>query len=94
MAYPAQLAGNRNQATLMSALVQMANTALDLDTRAKAIQHAYATTTAAAEYEANGAPTGTGTQYAALMANINTFLGTPAWTQMMQFVDAYRDIGR
>jgi hypothetical protein len=93
MAYPAQLAGNRNQATLMSALVQMANTALDLDTRAKAIQHAYATT-AAAEYEANGAPTGTGTQDAALMANLNTFLGTPAWTQMMAFVDAYRDIGR
>lgn len=93
MAYPTQLAGSRTYQALVAALIQMADTALALDTRAKAIQHAYANA-AAADYETNGAPTGTGTQYAALMTNINTFLGSPAWTAMMQFVDAYRDIGR
>jgi hypothetical protein len=93
MAYPTQLGAPRTQAALAAALIQMADTALLLDTRAKAIQHAFAAA-AAADYEANGAPAGTGAQYQALMTNLATFLGSPAWTAMMQFVDGYRDIGR
>ncbi len=101
MAYPTKLAGQRNYETLLYALVQMADTALLLDTRAKAIQHAYAGVLAT-EFEAattavppgGGFPAGTGATYKTLMDNLAAFLATPAWTQMMQFVDAYRDITR
>ena len=93
MAYPIQLAAKRDYPALLAALTQLADTALLLDTRVKAIQHAYAGVLAA-DYEANAAPTGTGGTYAQLMADLATFLGTPAWTRMMQYADQLRDIGR
>ncbi len=93
MAYPTSLGANRDYATLRLSLVTMANRALDLDTMAKAIQRAYAGATAA-DFEANGAPAGSGAAYQSLIANLATFLASPAWTAMMQFVDQYRDIGR
>lgn len=93
MPFPIKLGANRDYTALTASLVQLADTALALDVRVRAIQHAY-NAAVALDYEANGAPVGTGATYTQMMADLSTFLGSPAWVKMMTYVDQLRDIGR
>jgi hypothetical protein len=93
MPYPLTLGGTRSQATSANALIQIAADARQLDQHVRAWQHAYSGVLAA-EFEAAGAAIGSGAVYAQLNADLLTFLGTPAWTRMMQYVDQLCDMRR